>query len=239
MHGGEIVATVIPPAPLDAAAPLSTGAATPVVSTRGTERRFRFELAAHPGSPAEARRTTRARLADWSLCEATGQDAVLVVSELVTNAVVHTASRRVVCELRRGDDVLRVVVHDEGCAADRPGVVRGSGPEDERGRGLLLVESVCAAWGVEEHESGLLVWADLPCRAEREPSVVRPRGDLGWGARPKPGPPEREPEGERESPRPGEPSSLWTAQPVGRPPRGRSLPSAPARPDRSGEGPSR
>ena len=157
------------------------------------ERRFRFELAAHPGSPAQARRLARARLTGWSVCEDTCDTAALVISELVTNAIVHTASDIVVCELSDGDDVVRIAVHDEGCAPGEPHP-SPQRPEEEHGRGLLLVEALCHAWGAQEYGSGLLVWADLPRGAatqeHTEAAVVQaePRDDLGWGARPKPGP---------------------------------------------------
>ncbi|WP_067015264.1 ATP-binding protein [Streptomyces dysideae] len=182
------MASVIPPAPLgtDAAAGRSgLGAATGAGPLRASaaERRFRFELAAHPGSPAQARRLTRARLNGWSVCEDTCDSAALVVSELVTNAIVHTASSHIVCELHDGADLLRIAVRDEGCAPGELGGPHPSGPrsEEERGRGLLLVDALCHAWGALQHGPGLLVWAELPRAAV-------PYGDLGWGSRPKPGP---------------------------------------------------
>ncbi|MER7484590.1 ATP-binding protein [Streptomyces sp. NPDC126497] len=186
------MASVIPSAPLgtDAAAgSIGLGAASGAdPSGSATERRFRFELAAHPGSPAQARRLTRARLTGWSVCEDTCDTAALVVSELVTNAIVHTASSRIVCELHDGGDLVRIAVGDEGCAPDRPRASTGQ-PEDEHGRGLLLVDTLCHAWGAHENGPGLLVWADLRRTAEAGRGPAEPAGDLGWGARPKPGPP--------------------------------------------------
>ncbi|GAA3494269.1 ATP-binding protein [Streptomyces prasinosporus] len=183
---------MIPSAPLgtDAAAgSVDLGAASGAgPAGAAAERRFRFELAAHPGSPAQARRLTRARLTGWSVCEDTCDTAALVVSELVTNAIVHTASSHVVCELHDGDDHLRIAVQDEGCAPGRPRANTRQRPEEEHGRGLLLVDALCRAWGAHEHGPGLLVWADLPHRADAPCGPAEPRDDLGWGARPKPGP---------------------------------------------------
>ncbi|MEV5956320.1 ATP-binding protein [Streptomyces sp. NPDC051987] len=197
------MASVIPSAPLgtDAAADrLGLGAdGGPPVRTRSSVgeavdpaevtavRRFRFELAAHPGSPAQARRLVRARLTGWSVCADTCDTAALVISELVTNAIVHTASSRVVCELRDHDDTVRIAVHDEGCSPDEPHP-SPQRPEEEHGRGLLLVDALCLAWGAQEHGPGLLVWAELPRRAEAAPDTAEPRADLGWGPRPAPGP---------------------------------------------------
>ncbi|MEU0190364.1 ATP-binding protein [Streptomyces afghaniensis] len=186
------MASVIPSAPLgtDAAAgPYGLGA-SPEAGPVGAaaERRFRFELAAHPGSPAQARRLTRARLTGWSVCEDTCDSAALVVSELVTNAIVHTASTHIVCELHDGDDLVRIAVRDEGCAPGRPHTAGRARPEEEHGRGLLLVDALCESWGAHEHGPGLLVWAELPREEDTPRDPAEPRNDLGWGARPKPGP---------------------------------------------------
>ncbi|WP_436958451.1 ATP-binding protein [Streptomyces sp. SudanB182_2057] len=199
------MAGVIPSAPLgtDAAAGrtgLGAEGGTPARAGSGlvegaalqggaAERRFRFELAAHPGSVAQARRLTQTRLSGWAVCADTCDSAALVISELVTNAIVHTASSRVVCELHDHDDMLRIAVRDEGCAPGEPHP-SPQRPDEEHGRGLLLVDALCRAWGAQEHGPGLLVWAELPHATSTAQSTSEPRADLGWGARPKPGRPE-------------------------------------------------
>ncbi|MCX5415392.1 anti-sigma regulatory factor [Streptomyces sp. NBC_00059] len=134
----------------------------------GTEAlRYCFALPAHPESVAGARRLTRERLADWRVSGDAYDAAVLIVSELVTNAVVHTASYRVVCELRFDADRLRISVQDQG---HQPGGPRMSPTADgEHGRGLLLVDSMSAAWGSLDagNGSGRIVWAELPYDMER------------------------------------------------------------------------
>ncbi|WP_436845071.1 ATP-binding protein [Streptomyces cinerochromogenes] len=184
---------MISSAPLgtDAAAGPSGLAAVAGATPQGgaAERRFRFELAAHTGSVAQARRLTHARLSGWSVCADTCDNAALVISELVTNAIVHTASSRVVCELHDHDDMVRIAVHDEGCAPDAPHP-SPQRPDEEHGRGLLLVGALCRAWGAQEHGPGLLVWAELPRQTDTAEETAEPRGDLGWGARPKPGRPD-------------------------------------------------
>ncbi|MFE9858462.1 ATP-binding protein [Streptomyces sp. NPDC005780] len=133
----------------------------------GTEAlRYCFALPAQPESVAGARRLTRARLDRWRLDEDAHDAAVLIVSELVTNAVVHTASARVVCELRRLETRLRIAVQDQG---HQPGGPRlGAGADDEHGRGLLLVDAMCSAWGSRDagNGSGRIVWAELPHSSE-------------------------------------------------------------------------
>ncbi|WP_328497015.1 ATP-binding protein [Streptomyces sp. NBC_00414] len=181
------MASVIPSAPLGTAAAVNRDRLTVTAGVRpdaAAERRFRFELAAHPGSAAQARHLTRARLSGWAVCEDTCDTAELVVSELVTNAIVHTASRHVVCELHDGTDLVRIAVRDEGCAPGEPHP-SPQRPEEEHGRGLLLVAAMCTAWGAQETGPGLLVWAELPRTAN---NGVEPRSDLGWSARSRPAP---------------------------------------------------
>ncbi|MER6124711.1 ATP-binding protein [Streptomyces sp. NPDC001795] len=202
------MASVIPSAQLgtDAADRFGLGGATGLRPGAPRERRFRFELPAHPSSVAQARRLTRARLSGWAVCDDTCDTATLVVSELVTNAIVHTAGEHVVCELQDEDDLVRIAVRDEGCAPGEPHPV-AQRPEEEHGRGLLLVAALCRAWGAQEAGPGLLVWAELKRAAEQPASGERPhpaqpsrdlscsgdrsrasedtgaRSDLGWSAK--------------------------------------------------------
>ncbi|GGN68899.1 ATPase [Streptomyces albiflavescens] len=158
---------------LRAAAGLRPGAAA--------ERRLRFELAAHPGSVAQARRLARARLSGWAVCEDTCDTAALVISELVTNAIVHAAGERVVCELHDRDDIVRIAVRDEGCAPSEPHP-SPQRPEEEHGRGLLLVAAVSRAWGAQDTGPGLLVWAELERVAGGADSDTGAHPDPGWRA---------------------------------------------------------
>ncbi|NIF15356.1 ATP-binding protein, partial [Burkholderia sp. Ax-1735] len=104
-----------------------------------------FALPARPESVAGARRMTRSRLEAWRVGQDTYDAAVLIVSELFTNAVVHTASALVLCELDYSGAGVRISVTDQGHQPDGP---RLSPPaDDEHGRGLLLVDALSAAWG--------------------------------------------------------------------------------------------
>ncbi|MFF4208436.1 ATP-binding protein [Streptomyces sp. NPDC001796] len=187
------MASVIPPASLGTDAPAARsglGGASGPRPGAAAERRFRFELPAHPGSVARARQLTRSRLSGWAVCEDTCDTAVLVVSELVTNAIVHTAGEHVLCELHEEDDLVRIAVRDEGCAPGEPWPARQR-PEDEHGRGLLLVAALCRAWGAQEAGPGLLVWAELAHEADqsvpaRLPRPTQPSRDLSCsGDRPR------------------------------------------------------
>ncbi|MEI5099949.1 ATP-binding protein [Streptomyces sp. PmtG] len=151
-----------PPASLGTEATEPRLGARAKVRTAAADSRVTFTLAAQPSSVARARRLTRDRLGSLAVGDDACDTAALVVSELVTNAIVHTASRTVVCEIRTEADTLRIAIRDEGRG---PGVPRPTGlrgPDEEHGRGLLLVSAVSNAWGVQDSGAGLSVWAELP-----------------------------------------------------------------------------
>ncbi|RKN44073.1 ATP-binding protein [Streptomyces hoynatensis] len=124
--------------------------------------RERFELPAVPSSVATARHLTRRLLDRWGLPQATHDTAELVVSELVTNAVVHTPSRRVACRIEFRGDRLRIEVTDEGQGLDGH-VPRRAEAHEECGRGLLLLDALSVRWGAVSAEGvdGCTVWAEI------------------------------------------------------------------------------
>lgn len=119
----------------------------------------------HPRCVALARSQMRKALARWDLVGIEGR-AVLVVSELVTNAVVHARvrGREVATRYVRLDGGVRIEVHD---ASDEPPVPRA--PDDDGGFGLYLVEQFADRWGVADRGGiGKCVWA-----AVLDPAAVR------------------------------------------------------------------
>lgn len=105
---------------------------------------------------AEARHTTGKVLIDWG-CDGLVDDAQLVVTELVTNAILHTESPCTV-SLQLSDSALHIAVTDHGLGFPE------RQPFDlhrEGGRGLLIVSSLADAWGVEPVDQGKTVWATL------------------------------------------------------------------------------
>ncbi|MFF8810690.1 ATP-binding protein [Streptomyces pactum] len=113
-------------------------------------------------SVGEARRRVLTRLREWGVDQETRENAELVVSELFTNAVRHTTSEQVRCEVRLTGSRLRLEVADQGCARTVPRA-RRPGADQEGGRGLMLVEALATAWGVQPHDGdpGRTVWALL------------------------------------------------------------------------------
>lgn len=114
-----------------------------------------LELPASPTSPREARAFVRDLL--------TTDDAALVasvellVSELVTNAVLHAASAPRI-EVQLGRASVRVAVRD-----DDPSLPARRTPDLDRpgGRGLQLVEELASRWGAEASHGGKVVWFEV------------------------------------------------------------------------------
>lgn len=89
-------------------------------------------------------------------------DVVLLLSETVTNALVHSDSGtepggRVTVAVSRSADEIRVEVTDEG-SATRESTVQVSDLHSDRGRGLLLVDSLATAWGTHRDGAKRVVW---------------------------------------------------------------------------------
>ncbi|MGW8888801.1 SpoIIE family protein phosphatase [Streptomyces sp. NPDC055749] len=117
-------------------------------------------------SVATARAFVRDTLQGWGYTDVV-DDAVVLTSELVTNAVVHAGTAADVLCLRTEDGV-RVEVSDHYPEREVP--LQGSGldasPERESGRGLLLCAALASRWGVEYTPTHKHVWfqLDLPER---------------------------------------------------------------------------
>ncbi|MDH6605444.1 anti-sigma regulatory factor (Ser/Thr protein kinase)/PAS domain-containing protein [Streptomyces sp. SAI-208] len=111
-----------------------------------------------PEATRHARRFTRRTLRGWGVPEDAMDSALLVVSELVTNALVHTGGQ-VRLDLTLVGRRLRVSVAD---ASPRTPVKPTSiGWEATGGRGILLVEAVSSAWGSVPVSGGKQVWSEI------------------------------------------------------------------------------
>src|SRR2546421_8193918 len=127
------------------------------LGTRGRidhARYARTVLPPLPTSSGAARRFLRDRLNDWGYPLAVAEVPCLLVSELVTNAIVHTGTW-VGLELRLVGRRLRSAVSDE---SSRLPVPRPCGAGDDTGRGLHLVEKLAQEWSVETTDGGKAVW---------------------------------------------------------------------------------
>ncbi|MER7841210.1 ATP-binding protein [Streptomyces sp. NPDC096040] len=130
-------------------------------------REYWFGLPALRTSPRAARDTVRDRLRVWKVPGDALSDTVLLVSELTTNAVLHTDSGHVLCGLTlTGDErCLRLELHDDGHTPVRPPEYH-AGPGQESGRGLFLVQQLADRWGSARstRTGGKVVWAELTAR---------------------------------------------------------------------------
>lgn len=174
----------------------------------GVRSRQRTTLPGNQLAAGAARRFLRAALADWTsqgLPEAAAftdrvvDDVVLLVSELVTNAVIHAGTTvDVLCRLEAGSGAgtgagtgAGAGIGGAGADADAevPGLVvevsdqhparvlRGDdqpGPGDHRegGRGLQLVAALSDAWGISYHRDRKTVWCRLDLAGEADRSAV-------------------------------------------------------------------
>ncbi|MFF4436324.1 SpoIIE family protein phosphatase [Streptomyces sp. NPDC001621] len=111
-----------------------------------------------PEAVRHARRFTRRTLRAWGVERDTLDAALLVVSELVTNALVHTGGP-VRLDMSLVNHRLRLAVADSSPRS--PMKPASIGWEATGGRGILLVEAVSAAWGTIPVSGGKQVWADL------------------------------------------------------------------------------
>jgi anti-sigma regulatory factor (Ser/Thr protein kinase) len=135
------------------------GASTVLPSNANPELSVTIEREAADGQQASPgaesawvgrlRQVLAEKLESWGLL-ALVDDARLLLSELLTNALCHVAGGDVVVRFVLTADGLRLEVND-GCPG-RP-TVRVVGPGDENGRGMLLVSTIAASWGVSEDET--------------------------------------------------------------------------------------
>src|ERR1700760_4337197 len=122
-----------------------------------------------PAAAAAARRFVRQPLQSWDISERSPDadrvvdDAVLLTSELVTNAVVHAGTALdVTCRIASGE--LEIAVRDRHPARPRhppPPRPAFPGPPSlsaERGRGLLLPSALASSWGVTYARTAKAVW---------------------------------------------------------------------------------
>jgi len=109
-----------------------------------------------PAAVGEARRFLRRTLGDWEVEEDTADTAVLCLSELVTNALIHSHAGCAV-RVQLEDGVLTTTVRDSG-TADAASVSSLEDPLQVHGRGLRLVDALAVGWGYDLDTMGTTVW---------------------------------------------------------------------------------
>jgi anti-sigma regulatory factor (Ser/Thr protein kinase) len=128
-----------------------------------------LDLPSVPESAGTARRFARRHLRSAGAADEMTEDVVLLTSEVVTNAVLHSAGPvrvRLVVEER----FARVEVDDGGGEAP---IRRNYAEDAPTGRGLTLVADTATAWGTEPNATGKTVWFEVG--AARPPTAQLPR----------------------------------------------------------------
>ncbi len=134
-----------------------------------------------PAAAAAARRFVRETLCSWQLADRSSRlvdDAVLLTSELVTNAIVHAGTPlQVSCRLDGGE--VEVAVSDRHPARGLGEMAAGAADDAERtsGRGLLLPAALASSWGVSYARTAKTVWFRMPV-TDRAAAGQDP--GLGW-----------------------------------------------------------
>ena len=133
----------------------------------------RLDLPLDIHAPGAARHAVAAVLSGWGFRDPAWLNAAaVVVSELVSNAVLHGGGCvDFTIEAHDGQVLLSV--------ADGSSVVpSGRDPDDTGGRGLVLIEALSVGWGVEDHEGGKRVWVKLtPCPGDPASQAGSARDD--------------------------------------------------------------
>ena len=126
-------------------------------------------FAADERSVAKARAFAREMLEEWNAGEL-ADSVVLLVSELVTNAIVHagTSAR---LELRLDTQSVRVEVEDQHPRRVLPMMVDQPTEDAEEGRGLLITFSLASAWGVDYTSGSKRVWLRFDRPVDQQPAA--------------------------------------------------------------------
>ena len=113
-----------------------------------------------PSSAAVVRREIAADLAARRVTADSVDDVVLVISELVGNAIVHSETDTdldVAWDIEGNTVIVRV--KDDSDMSPTP---RDAADDATSGRGLAIVAALSAEWGVQRAKHGKLVWAKVP-----------------------------------------------------------------------------
>jgi anti-sigma regulatory factor (Ser/Thr protein kinase) len=115
------------------------------------------ELVGRPASVRKARVFTGDVLAEAGVEASVIELAVLMVSELVTNAVAHT--RGMICLTVHADTHwVRIEVEDDGRGRL---MLRPAKRDQLDGRGLMVVDKLATDWGIERRASQKMVWFEI------------------------------------------------------------------------------
>lgn len=134
---------------------IAATAIAPVTTPPYTHRSIELAFAPEPVFVGRCRRIATATLRLWEVPESVAENAVLIVSELVTNAVEH-GGRETALRVRLSETELRIEVTDGN---PRPAVLHTPADDEESGRGLYLVALLTDRWGTSD--GGTTTWCTI------------------------------------------------------------------------------
>ena len=143
----------------------------------GTEFDATEVFAAATSSVRDARSFVKQTLASWGVAQLTDM-AILLVSELATNAIVHARTDYAVRVIRR-TGAIRIAVTD---ASPNVPERRNYAPTSGTGRGIAIVAEASTAWGIDEGVQGKTVWFELSDGANDESATSHESGVTATGA---------------------------------------------------------
>lgn len=117
----------------------------------------RIQLTTGPAAAAEARGQVGQAISAWEV-PVDAHDAVLLTSELVTNAIKYTAGDGITLNLRCARNHLRVEVHDTSSSLF---ALRNPPADSDTERRLMLVASLATEWGFYRISTGKTVYFTL------------------------------------------------------------------------------
>ena len=128
------------------------------------QRHATLDLVPGLGAPHTARAFTGETLAAWDVRPPDVEAVQLVVSELVTNALIHAPeSQAITLQLLADDACVQVRVSDEGLNSPERRNAPDPGSGIENGRGIWIVDAFTDHWGTESGEhGGKTVWCEVP-----------------------------------------------------------------------------
>jgi anti-sigma regulatory factor (Ser/Thr protein kinase) len=122
--------------------------------------RDRLEYTPLPGSVRLARQRAARLVGEWG-CPQLADDAAVLLSELATNAMLHACAPRHAfgVELALTGKTLRMTVTDP--RVDAVPQARSATSDEQFGRGMLIVGTLAARWGIERNGKRKAVWCEL------------------------------------------------------------------------------
>ncbi|MEO3853121.1 ATP-binding protein [Streptomyces sp. B8F3] len=122
-------------------------------------KRWELDFPAYPEEVAGLRRVLQRHLRLWGLSHVVDA-AQLCAAELVNNVICHVGiGVPITLTTSMRDTRLRLELHDPG--TDSVPIPAKPTPDDETGRGLLLVAAMAADWGVDLRDDGKTTWVEL------------------------------------------------------------------------------